>query len=52
MKTIWPGVKDTNALTLNMPNFINGIIHLPFLAQFILILGVSRLGLEVGQTTV
>ena len=38
--------------TLNLLNFLNGIFHLPFLKQSIIILGISRQELEVGQPTV
>ena len=38
-------------LNLNLLN-CNGIIHLPFLVQSIIIIGISRLELEVGQPTV
>ena len=39
-------------LTLTMPNFLNGIIHLHFLALSIIILGILRWKLVVGQPTV
>ena len=41
-----------SCLTLNLPIFLNGIIHLPFWELSIIILGISRLELEVGQPTV
>ena len=44
--------KDEDNLTLNLPNFLNGIIHLPSLALSIFILGISRRKLEVGLPTV
>ena len=39
-------------LTLNLLNFLNGIINLPFLELSIIILGISRLKVEDGQPTV
>ena len=39
-------------LTLTMPNFLNGITHLTFLALSIIILGISRSEAEVSQPTV
>ena len=39
-------------LTLTMSHFLNGIIHHTFLELSIIILGISRWELEVGQPTV
>ena len=37
------------SLTLNLPSFLNGIIHLPFLALSVIIL---YIGIWLGQPTV
>ena len=38
--------------SLNLLNFLNGIIHLPFLELSIIIVGISRWKLKVGKPTV
>ena len=45
-------MKDTKLLTLTMPNFINGIIHLTLLELSIIILGISRRKLGKKSWTV
>ena len=39
-------------ITLTMPKFLNGLIHLIFLALSIIILGIPGENLKVGQPTV
>ena len=45
------GERSTSCLTLNLLNFLNGTIHLPFL-ELLSFLGTSRSELEGGQPTV
>ena len=52
LKNLYVLFLNSNFLTLTMPNFLNGIIRLQFLALSITIVGISRRELEVGQPTV